>query len=520
MSGGRGVIWSARVLAMLVVLPVLASLWWAFSPSGIGEWAYWWHDGRGWRIFVGSVGLATFGAAVAIVFGAALAFSLPRNRSIARLLLAAACLPVLVPSSLMGVGWIMAMGTDAVVTNQLRKLLGSHTPTIYNWPMAAGATGLRYFGIAALILASVRFSTATARAAERVFTLSWRTRARIRFSALITPLIATAGLLLVLVFSDHILPGLFLIHTFGTEVLVQYNALMNPSGAAVLALLPTILSLLVALLVLRLLARRSWTLARDDAEAVRPRFAWPIAMLTIGLALGIPIAGLIVRASSAANLVASFNQSRAEAVHSLWLAAIGALVTVSIALPLAAAALWHYHDRRISLAWIVLTNLVVPGSLLALGMISLFSPRPIEWLQDTELPLIFGYAARFVPVVVLALFVAWLRLSPLASAAARLHCRSLIIRLFAIALPPRLPAIIASLALAALLIAAELDISLILVRPGPTTLGVRLYTLIHLAPDAVVSALAIDMLLLVMATVILFLILRAAAVRFVHGSAR
>jgi ABC-type spermidine/putrescine transport system permease subunit II len=116
------------------------------------------------------------------------------------------------------------------------------------------------------------------------------------------------------------------------------------------------------------------------------------------------------------------------------------------------------------------------------------------------------------------LFIAWLRLSPLASASARVHCPSWTARVFAIALPPRTPALVTSFALAALLITAELDISLILVRPGRTTLGVRLYSMIHLAPNAVVSALAVDMLLLVMGFVIACLILRTLAARALHGS--
>lgn len=68
-------------------------------------------------------------------------------------------------------------------------------------------------------------------------------------------------------------------------------------------------------------------------------------------------------------------------------------------------------------------------------------------------------------------------------------------RWYFITVPRRGPAVVGALFLTALLIAAELEISLLLVRPGPTTLGVRLYTLIHTAPDHVVAALATDVLI-------------------------
>lgn len=495
--------WLTRALLFLIVLPVLASFAMTLTRAGLGEWAYWWRDARGWKIFATSVGFSAFGAAVALIFGAIVAFSLPRNRFASRVLLTLTCLPILVPSSLMGVGWIMAMGADAVVTNQLKRLFGSHTPTIYAWPMAAGATGLRYFGIAALILANVRISGASSRAAESIFGLSWRERLRLKLSALVAPIIATSGLLLILVFSDHILPGLFLIHTFGTEVLIQYNALMNPAGAAALAIVPAALSLAVAMIVLRLFGRGSWALSRDDSGPHHNGRAWPVALIAIAIAVGVPMTGLVVRAANWSNLTTSFAESRPEAFHSVWLSTIGAALTLLVSIPLALSA------RRSASVWSLLLNIVVPGSLLALGLIMLFSPRPLQGILDTELPLILGYMARFTPVIVLVLFLAWMRISPLSTLAARLHRVSWFDRIASIELPPRVPALVVSMGLGALLIAAELDISLILVRPGPTTLGVRLYTLIHLAPDAVVSALAVDTLLLVIGVVILFLALQA-----------
>jgi iron(III) transport system permease protein len=408
------------------------------------------------------------------------------------------------------------------VTTQLRRLLGEHTPTIYAWPIAAAATGLRYFGVAAVIFASVRTSTVQSRAAERVFALAFRQRLRMRITALRVPVMVTGLLLLILVFADHILPGMFLIHTFGTEVLIQYNALMNPSGAAVLALVPAVLSISVSFLIATTLRKRSWTFVRSDDEVDRPRnhWAWIVGFISIAIAVGVPMTGLFVRASAWSNLSSAWANSRPEVLHSFSLAIIGAVLTVGAALPLVRASLAAHHARRGAIAWTVLINLVVPASLLGLGMIMLFSLRPLQAVQDTEVPLFFGYVARFAPIVMITLFVSWLRISPMSDLAAKVHVPSLSARMISIVLPPRASALVLSFALAALLIAAELDISLILVRPGPTTLGIRLYTLIHTAPDALVSALAVDMLLLILGVVITCLILRALIVRALHRSVR
>jgi ABC-type Fe3+ transport system permease subunit len=60
--------------------------------------------------------------------------------------------------------------------------------------------------------------------------------------------------------------------------------------------------------------------------------------------------------------------------------------------------------------------------------------------------------------------------------------------------PPRRPALAGAAILGALLIATDLETAILLAPPGGATLGVRLYTLIHTAPDAMVSALALGLL--------------------------
>jgi iron(III) transport system permease protein len=406
----------------------------------------------------------------------------------------------------MGAGWIMALGRDAVVTNNLRLLLGDDASTIYLWPMAAGATGLRYFALAAMIVASARGTIEQSRIAETVFSVSFRSRLRLRFSALRASFIASWLILIVLIFSDHILPGLFLIHTFGTEVLIQYNALMNPAGAAVLAMIPTVLSLAAATMVMRVLLRRAWT-DRQRHEA-RANDRWPLAWLAIIIAVILPLLGLMVKAQGVINLATAWQDARAETIHSIWLSLVAACISVLVSLPLVRAALRAHYEGRGTFVWSILTNLVVPGSLLALGIVSLAAFRPFRAIRDTEIPLIFGYVARFAPIALLLLFLAWLRLPHAADLAGQIHCRSKWGRFTRVTLPPRAPALTSAFTVAILLTAAELEISLILVRPGPTTLGVRLYSLIHTAPDAIVSSLACDILLLVLVVIIGALLLR------------
>ena len=518
-------------LVALALLPLLSGLILSLSPEGRDALLDWLARPSGWGILLSSMLFAVTGATVGLLAGWTIALLLPASPTRRRLLLALCCLPLLVPSSLMGVGWIMAMGRDAVVTNVLRNVLGDAVPTIYAWPLAAAATGLRYFGVATLVLSAARRDARSTRAAERVFALHWTTRARLRIGATRTAALVVWLLLVLLVQGDHILPGMFLVHTFGTEVLIQFNALMDAPGAAALAMVPALVALLVMLACGAMMHRHdaSWT-HRDDASdaryatalgeslaSCRPEraFATGAVLVTLLLALGLPIAGLIVRAGSVDNLRDAWRESLPEVNHSVVLAGLGAATTLLLALPLAHGWVISHRARARSLVpLLLLLNLAVPGSLLALGILSLPAPAV---LVDTNAGLIAAYAARFAAVATIVLFAAWARRSLTPDLAARVHGVRTLSRFFRLTLPVRAPAAVRAFALVALLVAAELEISLILVRPGPTTLGVRLYTLIHTAPDHVVASLALDLLIVVMLATLAFAALSYATRRVAAG---
>jgi iron(III) transport system permease protein len=502
---------------LLVLLPLFAGLATCLSPEGLEGLAYWWRDARGWRLVTRSLAFSTFAAAASLLFGAAIALALPRSRSATRAVLLITCLPLLVPSSLLGVGWIMALGRDAVVTHLLRQLLGDATPTVYNWPVAAIATGLRYVGVPSLLLAAALPAIDATRPAERIFRLRLPTRLRLCLSALAAPALAAFLLLVLLIHSDHILPSLFLIPTFGTELLIQYNALMNPASAAALAMVPAGIALAVSVPAAKLLRRSgTWTdSGRGEPETTSTcgfTVRSMIVALLLFLAVGIPIVGIAVRAGSTSNLLLAWREARPEALHSLRLSVVGGLLTVALAIPLARAWVTAHRERAPSAVPLILLNLAVPGSLLALGLTTVFALPGPKAFRDGELPLLLGYAARFTPVATVALLAGWIRLSPLPDVAARVHGVPRGERLLRITLPRYAPAAVASLALVILLIAAELEISLILVPPGPSTLGVRLYTLIHTAPDAVVAGLAVDVML-----VVVLAMLAAGVVAHLYG---
>jgi len=500
------------------LLPLLAGLAMSLSSEGREALASWWARPTGWRILLNSLLFAAAGATAGLLAGWIVALLVPPRGATRTVLLALCCLPLLVPSSLMAAGWIMALGRDAVITNVLRGVLGDVVPTIYAWPLAASATGLRYFGVAALVIAVARPDRETSAAAKRVFRLPWHARARLGVGATLTPALVAWLLLVLLVQSDHVMPGLFLVYTFGNEVLVQYNALMDPAGAAALALVPAMVALIIAIACGALWNAREDARDADAAVAIGTSLAssrWKLfaTVMVLLIAIGIPLSGLVARAGNLTNLRHAGRDAAPELSHGFVLASLGSVTTIALAIPLAHGWLAARRDRRASPAPLTLLNLAVPGSVLALGVIAM--PVASRTLLDTDAGLVFAYAARFAAVATVVMFAGWLRASRSSEVAAHLHRVTAFHRVLRLTLPARFPAAVAAGALVALLIIAELEISLLLVRPGPTTLGVRLYTLIHTAPDNLVAALALDILILVtLAALALAALTRAARRRF------
>jgi len=504
---------AAEILSVLAVLPLVVALACSFSASGPdGGYAAWWGTSRGYLALGRTVRLAALAATFALVPAWILvtgAAQLPRRwRGAAAWL---ACLPMLVPSSLLATAWIVALGREGAVTRALQTVVGNAGLSVYSLPAAALVVALRYFGLAALVLTQAQRRLEVSWPARRVFRLP-RATAFVHLALRPATRATAAAWLLVLLFAmnDHIIPGMFLISTYGTQVLIQYAALLDTSGAAALAA-PMAAVGAAAVAVALWAGGRAWTGLDRPAAAQRPPSRLPTRVLgaaasvaVLAVALAVPVAVLAHRAGSWRALGEALAAARDQAWQTVLVSsAAGGLCTVVAA---ALAARWVQAARRgtRTAAPLVLLNLTVPPSLLAIGMIHLSQTPAGAVLRDTSWPLVLGYVARFLPVATLMLYALWRREPVEPVAAARVHGVSTWGTLRHVLWPRHRPTLLAAGLLAALLAATELEMSVLLVPPGASTLGVRLYTLIHTAPEPVTSALALDILLLVGPAILLF----------------
>jgi len=494
---------AAEALALLALVPLAAAIVGSLRTAGPESgYVYWWGTARGWESLARTLAVAAPAGAMAVVLAWVLVESAVRlSARWAAAAVLASCLPLLVPSSLLATAWIVALGKQGVITTSwLGGAGGAFAPDLYSVPGAAAVTALRYFGIAAVVLLYARLRREREWPAARVFALPRLAAAwRLHLRPAARP--ALAAWLLVTLFSmnDHIIPGMLLVSTYGTQVLIQYSALLDPAGAAALAAPPAAVG--AAMMAVAVLAGRDlWSApAGAPAPADRPRgfgrraLAALTAATVLALALAVPVAVLAARTESWVAVATALAGARDQAWQTLYVACAGAALAAAAAAILAHQwAACHRAGVR-SAVPLVLVNLTVPPSLLGIGMIELFQDAPPA-VRDSSAPLVLGYAARFLPVVVLLLYSFWRHESADARLAARVHGVPAWRSAWSIVWPPRRAAVAGAALLAAVLMATDLETSILLAPPGGSTLGVRLYTLIHTAPDAMVSALAVGIL--------------------------
>jgi ABC-type Fe3+ transport system permease subunit len=505
--------WREAAVGLLVVLalaPLLGAVVGSFRDgAALAEYGRWWGTDRGWEALWRTAALAGAAALLAVAMAAVLTAAASRfGRRTAMLIAVAACVPLVIPSSLIGTAWIAMLGRQGALYPVARALFGEHF-SVYSFLGAAGALASRYVGLATLLLVHERLRRRGTWPAEQVFDIPVLARVRdVHLRGALRSAVVAWLLVLLFAMNDHVLPEMLLQSTYGTQVLSELEAMQNPAGAAALALPMALLSgAIIAGVVLS--GRRIVTSAEPPADGIAPpSLRWQktvaVAVVTVVFlaAFGVPLVILVRQAGSLVALVKAFGSAWPQVVQTLRVAAIAGLLCTLLAVVMAG----HWVDcrrrRRATLVPLVLLNLAVPPSLLGIGMITLTNRWPAAMIAGTAWPMIAATVARFLPVAVLVLFAAWRQESPLEPLAARVHGVSRWRTAWQVQWPRRRTMVLATMTLAALLVVTELEVSILLAPPGGSTLGVRLRSMIHTAPPAMFAALAVDTVLLIVPGII------------------
>ncbi|MBB3770500.1 iron(III) transport system permease protein [Angulomicrobium tetraedrale] len=218
-----------------------------------------------------------------------------------------------------------------------------------------------------------------------------------------------------------------------------------------------------------------------------------LVMTALLPAIGVPFGLERVSLDPFSRVLANDAVRRAFA-NSLFLAVGCALVSVIVAVPF--AYLTRHHRtllvRAIDVA--VEAPWVVPGTVVALGMILAFlPPLPLVGisLYGTMAILMVAYLARFLPLVLRPVTAAAAAIDPALDEAGRIVGAGLLRRLGVLFLPGVLPAAVAGAILVVMTAVNELTLSALLWSSGHETIGVMVFALQYEGSSTAAAAVAV-----------------------------
>ena len=187
--------------------------------------------------------------------------------------------------------------------------------------------------------------------------------------------------------------------------------------------------------------------------------------------------------------------------NSLMLAAVTAGIPMLVAVPLAFLSVRRKHPLLRLLDIVIEAPWVVPGTVVALGMILAFlKPLPIIGISiyGTMAILVTAYLARFLPLVLRPVAAAAQSVDPSLDEAARVTGAGLFRRILSIFLPGILPAAAAGAILVVMTALNELTLSALLWSSGTETIGVMIFALQYEGNSTAAAAVAVLSTLLVL----------------------
>ena len=471
-----------------------------------------------------SLGAVALALAMALPIGLTAARLLPARRAL--LLLALATAPLFVPPPVVAIACARLFGpagflTDLITGGQPTFAVSARAPAgapnipgapIYSLPGGAFTLGVALFPLAVLaIYGALRRANPEVESAALLEARPGRVLRRVTIPLAAGGIAAGCSLVFLFAVTEFGVPEtLRSLPVLVSEIYVQFGVYYDTQSALRAALtLVAIGGAGFALAALVLHAFGLTGLDPGEPHSQEPRRLPGLPTLKAsGWALGtLPIAGivavLIATATGPKGPAAvwreTFATAHQELVFTLGLGVALAVLT-GIAGSLLGAALWACR-RPLGWRLLVAVPLIMPGPVLGIGTSILLHRPPgslplrlddaLAALGGTAVPLLAIWTLRYAPIVALIVEGLLRGMPDSWTEHAKLEGAGFKDWWTAVALPTCWPGVAGGMLAALALSLGEVGAAVLLLPPGPTTLGVRLATLMHYAPTGQVSALSL-----------------------------
>jgi len=410
-------------------------------------------------------------------------------------------IPVLIPSYVMAGAWLHLLSPSGFINQSLTNWFGPSARI--SLPSAMGCVwclGISFFPVIAIIVAT-GLSELDSNLTD-IARLSTNRLGVFRHAILpqILPhLSASICLVTIFVLAQYGVPSLLGINTYPVEIFAQFSAFYDDNGAVATAL-PLILLVVVLILLQRQIMRnRTYVRIMPSSETAGPikmnnlknyAVTFLIAMFVITTVL--PFFSVLIHAQSFTKIWHTLRSFDDSILTTSLLALSAAVISTLIAFPIG-----HYlahnsgrFNRLIDLlCWL---PIAIPGTIIGLGLIKLANGVPLLRKGDSlGILLLLAYIGMFSAFSIRIFEASCRSADPNVTEAAAIDCPRWYHSLFHIDIPIHSGAIAVSLIVVFVLVAGELNATVLLIPPGKATLAVAIDNLLHYGANATASALCL-----------------------------
>jgi iron(III) transport system permease protein len=375
--------------------------------------------------------------------------------------------PLAVPAFVNSYAWISLLPGFDTYAGALLVVTLSYFPFVY-LPVAAAFRGL---------------DPALEETARGLGLSSWAVFRRVQLPQLRVALLGGSLLVALHLLAEFGALQMLRYPTFTTAIYDQYRATFNGPAATMLAGVLVLLCLLLLLAELRLRGRRGY--ARTARGAARPGRPVALRGLTVPalaglgalvvLSLVVPLASLAYWMGRGSSTAFDWPALITTTGTTLGLAAVAAAATTAMALPVAWLAVRSRGRFTTLLERSTYLGSAVPGIVVALALVTI-SIRATPWLYQTVPVLLAAYAILFLPRAIVTVRAGVEQSPPLYDDVAASLGSSASDRLRRVTLPLLAPGLGAGAALVFLAVVTELTATLLLAPTGTTTLATAFWS--------------------------------------------
>ena len=500
------------ILAIIGLLPIAAMIGQTFFVNGIfsldAYCALFSADSHFALLMRHSLQMSLFTAIISMLIGVPLGVLLGKTdlpfRGAFALLFTA---PLLIPPYVLAVAWFSVLGRTGY--------LGRVVPEA--WLQQISSAFFGFFGCAfvlataftpiamVLTIAFLRTVNTQLENAGRLVS-AWPTILMRITVPLIAPAIGFAAVLIFLLSLGEIgVPMYLRFSVYPVGTLTQFAAFYD--FRATVAAVPL---LLVTIIILGLqigLQRRVLELGRrtSGGEAIIiPLGGWRLPLFFVVLAfatlvVAMPLGGLVVQSSSLDSYAMAVARAADSIVRSISFAAISATFLAVLGL------LWGYLSDRRTLPvwwandWLALLLLALPGSVIGIGLISLWNTKPTSFVYATPAILSLGYVAQYAILPMRVISASLSSVPRSLEDAARLSGAGWLMTMRYIVAPLASRGLLAAWLIGYVFSLRDVAISIVVYPPGSDTLPIRILTLMANGAPSQIAALCVVLIAITLA---------------------